>query len=309
MIYTVTLNPALDKSVTISDFTLDAVNRVSHVRIDAGGKGVNVSKALKSFGCESIAMGFVGGGSGETLLAALTQMGIQCDFVSVPGQTRTNLKVFDPLHHTYTDINEPGAPVPPAALDELFERISARVRSGDILLFAGSAPQGVPADLPARWAMALAARGVQVAADMDEALLKAIVKSKPFLIKPNAQEMAELCGLADTELETLAAAASALVDDGIAMVAVSMGSEGAIFADKAGVLFAEAPKVEAVSTVGAGDTLVAGLLFAKERAYSKEEAVRFAMAAAAAKVTRPGSSPPTGAQAEAYLSHIKATRL
>lgn len=309
MIFTVTLNPALDKSVTISGFTLDAVNRIFHMRIDAGGKGVNVSKALKSFGCESIAMGFVGGGSGETLLCALAEMGVLCDFVSVPGQTRTNLKVFDPLRHTYTDINEPGAPVPPAALDELFERISNRVRSGDTLLFAGSAPQGVAADLPARWAMALAERGVRVAADMEGTLLKAMTRSKPFLIKPNAQEMAELCGLADTELETLAAAASALVDDGIATVAVSMGAKGAIFADEAGVLFAEAPKVEAVSTVGAGDTLIAGLLLAKERAYAKEEAVRFAMAAAAAKVTCPGSSTPTSAQAEAYLSRIKTTRL
>ncbi|MEA4969740.1 MAG: 1-phosphofructokinase [Candidatus Pelethousia sp.] len=309
MIFTVTLNPALDKSVTISGFTLDAVNRVSHMRIDAGGKGVNVSKALKSFGCESIAMGFAGGGSGETLLAALAEMGVLCDFVSVPGQTRTNLKVFDPLHHTYTDINEPGSPVPPAALDELFGRISARVQSGDTLLFAGSAPEGVAADLPARWAVALAARGVRVAADMDGALLKAMAKSKPFLIKPNAQEMAELCGLADTRLETLAAAAGRLVDGGIAMVAVSMGAKGAIFADEAGMLFAEAPKVEAVSTVGAGDTLIAGLLLSKERGLGKEEAVRFAMAAAAAKVTRPGSSPPTRAQAEAYVSGVKITRL
>lgn len=309
MIFTVTLNPALDKSVTISGFTLDAVNRVSHARIDAGGKGVNVSKALKSFGCESIAMGFVGGGSGETLLAALAEMGVACDFVSVPGQTRTNLKVFDPLHHTYTDINEPGAPVSQPALDELFERISGRVRSDDTLLFAGSAPEGVAADLPARWAIALAERGVRVAADMDGVLLKAMIKSKPFLIKPNAQEMAELCGLEDTKMETLAAAASRLVADGIVTVAVSMGAKGAIFADKAGVLFAEAPKVEAVSTVGAGDALVAGLLLAKERGFGKEAAVRFAMAAAAAKVTRPGSSPPSFAQAEAYLSRIKTTWL
>ncbi|NCB30880.1 MAG: 1-phosphofructokinase family hexose kinase, partial [Clostridia bacterium] len=248
MIITVTLNPALDKTVTIAGFKLDAVNRVSHARLDAGGKGVNVSKALQAWGRESTAMGFAGGSGGEMLLCELEAQGIPCSFVRVNGETRTNLKVFDPASHTYTDINEPGPVVPPGAAEDLFGRLAACIKPNDTVLFAGSSPQGIADDLPARWAQALSPKGARIVADLDGPRLKAMVESKPYLIKPNASELAELCGLADMRMESLAKAARNLVQKGVGRVAVSMGPKGALFVDKAGALLATGPRVDAVSS-------------------------------------------------------------
>ena len=107
MIYTVTLNPALDKTVQIPNFALGSVNRITALRTDPGGKGINVSKVIRALGGESIALGILGGSTGRTIADALEEMGLRCDFLFAPGQTRTNLKVVDPVGHTNTDINEP----------------------------------------------------------------------------------------------------------------------------------------------------------------------------------------------------------
>jgi 1-phosphofructokinase len=293
MIITVTCNPALDRSLTVPQFTADAVNRATGSRLDPGGKGVNVSKVLSAMGANSIATGFLGGSAGNAIASALDALGIRHDFVRVAGETRTNLKIFDPERLTYTDINEPGDPVCAEDISKLEEKLLALAKPGDIVLFAGSAPRGVPEHTTADWAKKLAARGVFVAADQDGAQLKAMLAAKPFLIKPNDAELKELLSLPDIELPTLVKAARSLVRDGIAHVAISLGSRGALFADGQGVLYAEGVRVDAVSTVGAGDALTAALLSALDRGLSREETAKLAVATATAKVTCPGSSPPS----------------
>ena len=309
MIFTVTLNPAIDKSVTVSNFEVDAVNRVTSMRIDAGGKGVNVSKVLKELGGASVATGFVGGAAGETLLRALRQMEIPCEFIEVKGSTRTNLKVVDPAKRTYTDINEPGPAVGEAEAEQLLEYLMKAANPGDTVVFAGSSPVGIGDALPMQWARELKSRGIRVVADLDGERLSHMVAGKPFLIKPNAQELQELLGLSDTTAGTLAQAASQLVGEGISHVVVSMGKDGALFASSESVLFARGPKIEAVSTVGAGDTLLGALLFAFEQKMSREEAARFAVAAATAKVMCPGSSPPAYEEVCKYIGQIEITAL
>ena len=140
MIYTVTLNPALDKSVTVENFLPNAVNRISKVRVDAGGKGINVSKVLISLGCPSVATGFLGGAAGEAITRALSTEKIENAFIRIEGETRTNIKIFDPVRHTYTDINEPGPEISAEATDELKKRLRALAKAGDTVLFAGSSP-------------------------------------------------------------------------------------------------------------------------------------------------------------------------
>lgn len=293
MIITVTCNPALDRSLTVPQFTADAVNRASGSRLDPGGKGVNVSKVLSAMGADSIATGFLGGSAGNAIAVALDALGIRHDFVRVAGETRTNLKINDPARKTYTDINEPGDPVSKADIAKLEEKLQSLAKPGDLVLFAGSAPKGLPEDTTANWATLLKARGVLIAADQDGAQLNAMLAAKPFLIKPNDVELKELLSLPDTELPTLVQAARGLVRDGIAHVAISLGARGALFADGQGVLYAEGVRVDAVSTVGAGDALTAALLSALDRGLSREETAKLAVATATAKVTCPGSSPPS----------------
>ena len=145
MIYTVTLNPALDKTVEIPHFALDAVNRIASVRTDPGGKGINVSKVIAKLGGRSRAVGVVAGGAGRALAAQLEALGLDTLLADAgEGETRTNLKVIDPAGHTNTDINEPGPAVAAQVLESLLERLTGSVRAGDIVVLAGSLPVGAP---------------------------------------------------------------------------------------------------------------------------------------------------------------------
>ena len=147
MIYTVTLNPALDKTVVIPHFRADTVNRVTNVRMDPGGKGINVSKVLAELGEASVAFGFAGGAAGQALRRMLAERGLESELYEADGETRTNLKIIDPASHTNTDINEPGPQVSATALEELLRRLLARIAPGDLVVLSGSLPAGAPADL------------------------------------------------------------------------------------------------------------------------------------------------------------------
>ena len=146
MIYTVTLNPALDKTAEIENFRPDSVNRIRALRTDPGGKGVNVSKVIAKLGGTSVAAAILGGGSGRLIADALAQLGIAGMFRFVPGETRTNLKIIDPVQHTHTDINEPGIPADAGVLAGLLEELTGRLAPGDLVVLSGSLPAGAPAD-------------------------------------------------------------------------------------------------------------------------------------------------------------------
>ena len=146
MIITVTLNPALDKTVEIPDFSIDAVGRITKMRTDPGGKGLNVSKVIAKLGGASTAVGLLGGATGRRIADAMDALGIACKFTFVEGETRTNLKVIDPVRHTNTDLNEPGLTVTQETLDGMLAALTQSIRSGDIVVLSGSLPKGAPAD-------------------------------------------------------------------------------------------------------------------------------------------------------------------
>ena len=151
MIITVTLTPALDKTVILPGFRVDQVNRIQSLRLDAGGKGINVSKVLRALGTDSLATGILGGGTGRYIENSLREMGIASDFVWVEQETRTNLKVVDPQKHTNTDINEPGAPVGADVIEAVYRKVEAAASPGDIVVLAGKAPAGTPDTVFADW--------------------------------------------------------------------------------------------------------------------------------------------------------------
>lgn len=151
MIYTVTLNPALDKTVEIQDFAVDSVNRVTAMRTDPGGKGINVSKVIQKLEGKSIAAGILGGSTGKAILAALEEMELETCFHFVEGETRTNLKVVDPKRHTNTDINEQGITVTEEVLENLLKGLLGKLNKGDIVVLSGSLPKGAPKDTYGTW--------------------------------------------------------------------------------------------------------------------------------------------------------------
>lgn len=151
MIYTVTLNPALDKTVEIPNLALDTVNRITKMRTDPGGKGINVSKVIAKLGGTSKAIGILAGNSGRAIQDALDSEGLAHNFRFVPGETRTNLKVIDPENHTNTDINEPGIEVDAPELTALLYDLLKELKQGDIVVLAGSLPKGAPKDTYYTW--------------------------------------------------------------------------------------------------------------------------------------------------------------
>lgn len=296
MIYTVTLNPALDKTVEIPGMALDTVNRITEMRTDPGGKGINVSKVIAKLGGESCAAGILGGESGKMLEKLLENENFTTQFRFVEGQTRTNLKIIDREGHTNTDINEPGLTVTAAELDALLRELLAELRPGDIVVLAGSLPKGAPQDTYRSWTAACKKAGARVFLDADGALLAEGIKAAPHLIKPNDGELSRLAGKKLETLEELTAEGRKLLERGIERVVISLGGRGALYLRKG-------------STVGAGDSVVAALAYAEAQGLSEEEAVRLSTAAGAANVMCSGTQAAEREAVEALLPKVRFTRL
>ncbi len=304
MIYTVTLNPALDKTVQIPNMTVDAVNRITEIRTDPGGKGINVSKVIASLGGSSTVLALLAGRTGQRIAQALTDLGLTCRMTFVPGETRTNLKVVDPVLHTNTDINEPGIQVEEETLEEMLRELEALVKPGDIVTVCGSLPKGAPEDTCFRWVSRCQAAGAKVFLDVDGALLAGGLRGKPYLVKPNREELSRLVGRNLETVEELTAEAEKLLEQGVRKVVVSMGRDGALYVTREEVILAEGLVVPVGSTVGAGDSVVAALAVAEERGLSTEEAVRLSMATGAANVMCSGSQAASRESIEALLDQV-----
>ena len=289
MIFTVTLNPALDKTAQAPNFKLDAVTRITELRQDPGGKGINVSKVIKQLGGESVAWAVLGGNTGRGIKASLEEMGISCRAFEVEGETRTNLKVVDPVDDTHTDINEPGPVVTDAMLDDMLAQLVAEISEGDIVVLAGSIARGASDDTYEKWVKACREAGAKIFLDADGDKLVAGIKGNPFLIKPNEIELGNMLGRTLDTDEKVAEAARELIAQGLDNVVVSMGGAGAMFVSADRVVKGGSVKVPVGSTVGAGDSVVAALAFAEEKGMSLEDKVKLSMATGAANVMQSGT--------------------
>jgi 1-phosphofructokinase len=275
--------------VEIPNFTVGNVNRITTLRTDPGGKGINVSKVIDKLGGTSIALGILGGNTGRAIADRLAQMGLHCDFLFAQGETRTNLKVVDPILHTNTDMNEPGFEVTEELLDVLLCKLTQTLHPDDIVVLSGSLPKGAPGDTYYKWGCACAAVGAKVFLDADGVALIEGLKAKPFFVKPNNDELSRLMGKSLDSVADLAAAAKQLLSDGIGLVVVSMGSQGALYVTAERTIYAEGLKVPVGSTVGAGDSVVAAMAVAESKGYSLEDAVILSTATGAANVMCSGT--------------------
>lgn len=305
MIYTLTLNPALDKTVVIPSFAVDQVNRVNRVRLDPGGKGINVSKMIASLGGDSLAIAALGGVAGEQWKRLAEECGLAVRRLPAKGNTRTNLKIVDPLGHTNTDINEPGASIPKIVLEDLLRWMKEALREGDVLVMSGSVPPSMDQDIYGRLTVLCHDCGARAIVDAEGPLLKAALAAHPDLVKPNHHELAAYVNRPLHTVEEMIMAAEQMMEEGAEAVLVSMGPEGALLCRRAGVdetgassstLHVRAPQVSVVSTVGAGDSMVGAVAYGLERGMSWEEILPLAVAAGTAAVACEGSQAPEARQ-------------
>ena len=309
MIITVSLNPALDKAICVEGLSVDGVNRVLSTRLDAGGKGINVSKLVKVLGGETLATGIIGGSSGIFIQQQLDKMEIRHDFVANDQNTRTNLKITDTLRHTTTELNEPGAPVTESLLDEVWSKIESVAKAGDAVVLSGANPPGMKENVLAEWITRLNAKGVITALDTVGEPLRLGIQAKPHIIKPNQAELSDLFGEELHYVRDLIAAARHIAQQGVEKVIVSMGGEGALFVTKDQVLRGYGLQVPIGSTVGSGDAMMAAVLHHLQKGTGWEETVRWSLATGAANAMCEGSKTPNMEQIQKLMEKVVVEQL
>jgi len=315
MIYTVTLNPTIDRTMHFPGLTLGTLNRAVSSRMDFSGKGVNVSMGLHQFGLESVIMGIMAGASGRIFEQSLKSAGYSCDCLHLEGETRSNITVVDDATGVTTKLNEPGPTVTEEDLATFEQRLLSRVREGDLCVFSGSLPPGAPSDTYAHLIGAVHSQGAKAALDTSGEALKLGCAAGPELLKPNEDEAVGLLSRPLESDEELASGLEALLALGPQRVLLSLGGRGAALADgdsiqtsfdppqskrgsKLVCWLAKPPAITEVSAVGAGDALMAAGLWAWIQGLSAQETVRWAVAAGTAAAMGDGSVMPE-------LAHIR----
>jgi len=317
MIVTVTPNPSIDRTVTLGGpLTRGAVHRVTSVTSEPGGKGVNVARALSLAGLDALAL--LPAAESDPIVAALHAVGVDFRCVPVTGAVRTNLAITE-TDGTTTKLNEPGAHLDAVALSALTQAVRDAAQRASWVVLSGSLPPGVPDDWYAQVVAMLSTLPCRVAVDTSErplaALAAAFGTAAPDLIKPNAEELASLVGASAEALENAAAAgdpepvvtaAKRLLDDGVGAVLVTLGAAGAVLVDSVGSWMATPPPITPRSTVGAGDSSLAGYLRADVAGAEPPQRLQMAVAYGSSAAALPGSALPTPAQLELNAVRVHA---
>lgn len=286
-VLTVTLNPALDLTVQLPSLRPGEVNRSDSLQVHAAGKGLNVAQVLADLGHQLTVTGFLGEGNPQAFEQLFAARGFADEFVRVAGDTRSNLKLAE-ADGRVTDINGPGLAVSEAQCDELLARLERLVPDQDLVVVAGSLPRGIEVQWFVELLQRLKRLGIRVALDTSGAALRKGLAATPWLIKPNEEELGEARGVALDDSSAIAAEARRLQAEGIAHVVVSQGAHGVSWFSPNAALHANPPRVRVVSTVGAGDSLLAGMLHGLLEGWPAERTLTHATAIAAQAVGQVG---------------------
>lgn len=289
MIITVTLNPAVDKTINISNFSIGHVNRVESVRIDAGGKGINVSKTIKVLNGESTAFGLIGGKSGDYIKEYLDTLGIKNNFIRITEDTRTNIKIVDTLNNTFTDINEGGPTVSQKEIDRIKENLLSCLDENSVLVLSGSIPNGIGSSTYKEIIECVRPKKAKVILDAEGELFTEGLKASPYLVKPNRHELEKAFDVKIENDSILLNVCKEILSFGIRYVVVSLGENGSIMVSRDRAIKAKGLKVDVKSTVGAGDSMVGALALSIERNYDMDYALRLAAATSTASIMTEGT--------------------
>ncbi len=289
MIYTLTLNPAIDRELTVAEVQFDSVLSAVKSQVDFGGKGFNVSRLLRSMGMPSTALGFIGGRTGERLRLGLQALDIATDFVSISGETRTNISIVTEKHDHYIKVNEKGPLVDEAKQGELLDKIASIAGPGDWWVLAESLPPAVPDSFYSQIISILNEHQAISILDTTGESLRLGCEAKPFLVKPNAEETQKLTGLPVDTPAQIAVAAEELRKMGTQNVVISLGKKGALLQSADCTWLVHSPKIKEKNPIGAGDSMVGGLVWALAQGYPLKEALGWGTASGAATASLSGT--------------------
>lgn len=304
-IATITLNPAIDQTVSVPNFCAGEVNRVAWEQSDPGGKGVNVASFLTGFGHAVTASGFLGKDNAELFQQFFMRKGIADRFVLVPGHTRVNVKIIDELQNQITDLNFPGSSPAAEAIASLNHVIDELTSAHDWFILSGSIPSELSPGIYAELTQRLKAQGKTVILDASGDSFRQAIQAAPDAIKPNLSELEELLGQRLQSEADIVQAARNLLRQGIRSVVVSMGAKGAIFVEADQALCARPPQVKVVSTVGAGDAMVSGLVVGKLRELDLADCARLATAFSIAALSQVGPRLPSREVVESFMTQVE----
>lgn len=288
----------MDLTGSLSVLTAGTVNLVESGSLHPAGKGVNVAKVLAELGADVTVTGLLGADNQEPFCQLFEQLGVQDAFVRVNGASRINVKLVE-QDGRVSDINFPGVEVSADDVAAFEKTLFSLAESHDVFVMAGSLPRGLSPEQCAEWIAALHRQGKHVYFDSSKAALAAGLNASPWLVKPNDEELSDWAGRELTTDEELQTVAEQLAENDIANVVVSLGAKGVMWLNQDGWLRSQPPKMQVVSTVGAGDTLVAGLCWGQLNQWNKEETLRFATALSALAVSQVASGLKTSTKCSA----------
>lgn len=309
MIITLTLNPCIDQTTWVDSLEIGGTNRVKKVKKEIGGKGINVSTALIQLGYETQALVFIHEQETLSVEKELHRRGITCESITVPGELRTNLKVFDREKKEMTEFNESGSVVSEAAAEQMTALIKTKLSVADVLVVCGSVPPGVSSDYYRRIIEMANKAGVLTILDADNALFAEGMKANPTLIKPNRGELERFLGQKLNSEKEIIAAATELVKSGITYVCVSVGADGAYLICKDGAYHTKGAEIEVRGVQGAGDSLVAGFAIGLSEGRTPEESLKLAVACANGSLTHEGTGMCRKEDLERLIGEIRIRRV
>jgi 6-phosphofructokinase 2 len=290
MIYTITLNPALDRTIRVNKTTPDDCNRIENEQMYAGGKGIDVSKVLTSFGVTNKALGFVGGFAGEELEGMLINEGVACDFVRISGRTRTNIIINDLTSGSQTLYNAKGPEITGYELMHMIHKVE-NFEQPEYVIISGSLPGGVNPEIYRKIIEISKSKGAKVVFDTDGEALRMGLRECPTIIKPNIHELSRISGQQLDSLDSIIAVASDMrVRGGPEIILVSMGCCGMLMICDRGKYLARPPEVTVKNTIGAGDSAVAGFIYGLTTKGDLKEALRCSVASGTATILQTGTA-------------------
>ncbi|MBI1331941.1 MAG: 1-phosphofructokinase [Armatimonadetes bacterium] len=312
MVLTVTLNPCVDYLLRVDKFLPNDTNRVLVSEKDAGGKGLNTSRVYAHLGGETIATGFLGGATAAFIRHVMEEEGVEDGFVQIAGETRTNFSVEDNSDDPPTTFNQKGPTISDDEWKALVESVEILATKATWVSFGGSLPPGLSTDAFYQLALIAKKAGAKVVIDADGAVLAEGLKADPDFIKPNSKEAGRLLGRPIESDEDVIAAAKELyakIGGGHRYVVISRGEKGAVMACQEGTFLGKSPKVHPKSTIGSGDSMIAGMLWALVEGKSAEEALRWGLAAGAATALTDGTAIGGKATTEQLFPEALATQI
>ena len=309
MIYSITPNPALDLELCVDAIRFDQVLRAERSRVDCGGKGFNIARALAELGERCLALGLVGGKTGERLAEELARAGIETDLVWIQGETRTNIAILTPEEGVYIKVNQPGPEVSPQEVQALLDKVGRLAQAGDWWVLSGSLPPGAPPDTYRRVIQVIQAAGGYALVDADGENLRQACAAAPYLVKPNALEAGRYLGMEVSSPELAVIAARRFHNSGVRRVMITLGAEGALLSDGECIWWAKPPVIAVRSAIGAGDAALAGFVWGVSRGLELPEALRMGVASGTASASLPGTAVASRALLEEVARQVAVNKI